>query len=351
MTDNSKVRVGNLDWTVWPTFATPTTEWLLAYGQHFGANGILEYHQQRERLIGREQQEPLSYGWEQPPVALVRDLLAGTYEPGRFGRSVAPPDWRQTAPANDLVMLGGNGSGKSEIQAKFGMALLCQSPNREWRAFSQNEMTSIRYVQRPTFKYLPSHLRSIKSRGITIKISYKEATGFSEGCFVLPNHSAGFFPTYKAWEQDRNSVEGGEADIATWDEEAPAELLRTLRFRVHKKGGFLLGGFTPIGGYTETVAEYIEGCAILEVIPARSVLWDWSRQSPKFWSWGDWLLPPNAELVKGCPKGHVPLVVQSGGGGGRRFGVALPTMFNPYTNVEAIIDSTAAGDYRKEKGE
>jgi len=66
------------------------------------------------------------------------------------------------------------------------------------------------------------------------------------------------------------------------------------------------------------------------------VVWDWWHRT---WTWGEWLMPKDRELVKGCPPGHVPLVVQSGGGNGRRYGLCFPTMFNPYTNVEAIAES------------
>lgn len=338
-----KIKVGAWEWTHWPTFFMPTQEWLRAYGQAKGARAIDDFHRQREQFIAQEQFEPLAYGWEQPPVAVVRALLAGTYVPGTFGTALRP-QFRQEFKANDLVLLGGNGSGKSEVQAKIGVEVLTQKENREWRAFSQNEDTSIRYIQTPTNKYLPSNLRKIKKQGQTTKISFSEATGFSMGRLILPNHSAAFFPTYKGYQQDPKSVEGGEADIATWDEEAPSELLRTLRFRVHKKGGFLLGGFTPVGGYTDTVGEYIEGGTVLETIPARLVEWDWLQRG---WKWGAWLLPPEQELVKGCPPGHVPFVIQSGGGGGRRFAVTLPTMFNPYTNVQACVEGTAAGEYLK----
>lgn len=338
----TKVKVGAWEWTTWPTFFLPDENWLRAYAQARGLHKLEEYHANRERFIARERHDPLNYGWEQPPVRVVRDLLAGTYVPGAFGVVTAPTGWKQERSANDIVMLGGNGSGKSEIQGKVGVETLTGGSGREWRAFSQSEQTSIRYIQKPTHRYLPPDLRSVKSSGLTTKISYKEATGFSESCFILPNHSAALFPTYKGYEQDPNSVEGGEADLATWDEEAPSALLKTLRFRVHKKGGFLLGGFTPVGGYTETVAEYIEAGTFIECIPARLVDWDWQRRT---WAWGEWLLPPEQELVKGCPPGHVPFVIQSGGGAGRRFAVALPTMFNPYTNVRAIIESTAAGEY------
>lgn len=337
----SKVKIGAWEWTVWPTFFLPTLDWLVALGQARGARAVDEYHRQREQFILNEQTEPLVYGWEQPPVVTVRALLAGTYVPGQFGVALRP-EFRQAAKANDIVMLGGNGSGKSEVQAKVVVQTLTAGPGRESRSFSQNEQTSIRYIQKPMHKYLPSQLRKVKKLG-EAKISYNgDATGFSEACYILPNRSACFFPTYKGYQQDPNSVEGGEADIATWDEEAPAALLKTLRFRVHKKGGFLLGGFTPIGGYTDTVAEYIDAGTVLEAIPARLVNWDWLNRT---WSWGEWLLPPDQELVKGCPKGHVPFVILSAGGSGRRFAVTLPTMFNPYTNVNAILESTACGEY------
>jgi len=274
MNAGEKIKVGAWEWTHWPTFFMPTPAWLVAYGQAKGARAIDDFHRQREQFIAQEQHEPLAYGWEQPPVAVVRALLAGTYVPGTFGVALKP-QFRQTQTANDMVLLGGNGSGKSEVQAKIGVEVLTRKDHAEWRAFSQNEATSVRYIQKPTHKYLPANLRKIRKQGLTTKISYTEATGFSENCFVLPNHSAAFFPTYKGYEQDRSSVEGGEADVATWDEEAPADLLKTLRFRVHKKGGFLLGGFTPVGGYTDTVGEYIEGGTVLECIPARLVEWDW----------------------------------------------------------------------------
>ena len=337
MTDTT-LKIGPWQWSVWPTAPLPTEDWLRAQGAAKGPAWLHDFHGQREKFIALEQHDPLQYGWEQPPMKILRALLRGDYQPGQFGVSVAPKHWQQAKPANDVVLLGGNGSGKTEVQAKLAMERLASHASSEARCFSQNEQTSIRYIQRALYKYLPPDLRKIKSQGTTTKISYKEATGFSENCFILPNHSACLLPTYKAYQQDPMSVEGGEADIVTWDEEAPGPLLETLRFRVHKKGGIVLGGFTPVGGYTETVGQYIEGATILEVIPARRVVWDWWQRT---WTWGEWLVPKDRELVKGCPPGHVPLVVQAGVGNGRRFAVGFPTVFNPYTNVEAIAESVA----------
>lgn len=333
----SKVKVGPWEWTAWPTLPLPSHEWLVNMGASKGPAWLHEFHARREKQIFDEQKDPLQYGWEQPPLKLVRALLAGTYVPGMMGSATAAgKQWKQNEAANDVLLLGGNGSGKTECQAKLAMEILAGSPNMEARCFSQNEATSKRYIQRAMYRYLPPALRNIKREGQTVKISYSEATGFSKEIFVLPNHGTCLFPTYKGWEQDKKSVEGGECDVLTWDEEAPGEMLETVRFRAHKKGGTVLGGFTPVAGYTETVAQYIEGATILETIPARAIVWDWWRGE---FTWGEWLLPKDKELVKGCPKGHVPLVVQSGQGRGRRFAVVFPTMFNPYTNVDAIVSN------------
>ena len=330
------IKVGPWEWTVWPTLPVPDDAWLRSNGERRGPSWLHEFHGRRERAIANEKHDPLTFGWEQPPMRLLRELLIGEYVPGTFGVSLAPPGWKMSGTCNDAVFIAGNGSGKTELQGKMAIETLEGKPGSEARCFSQNEMTSVRYVQRALYKYLRPDLRKLKSQGTTTKISYKEATGFSENVFILPNHSACLMPTYKAYEQDRKSVEGGECDILTWDEEAPAELLETARFRVHKKGGVMLGGFTPVGGYTETVGQYIEGGLILEAIPAREVVWDWWNRT---WTWGKWLLPPTRELVRGCPPGHVPLVVQSGGGNGRRYALVFPTLFNPYTNVTAIVES------------
>ncbi len=339
MAEETTIKVGPWAWTVHPTLPVPSQSWLVEQGQQRGPSWLHEFHAKREAQIQRETHDPLVYGWEQPPLGVMRALMAGTYRPGMGGgRPCAGANgWKQERPANDVLALGGNGSGKTECEAKLALECLVGRGGREVRCFSQNEQTSVRYIQKSMFRYLPPAYRKIKRQGQITKISYAEATGFSEGVFILPNHSAALFPTYKGWEQDKKSVEGGEADMATWDEEIPAELLETLRFRVHKKGGTVLGGFTPVHGYTETVAQYLEGAKVLESIPARRVVWDWWSRT---WSWGEWLVDPKKQLVKGCEPGHVPYVLQSGQGNGRRFVVTFPTMFNPYTNVDAIIDST-----------
>ena len=339
---DDKVKVGPLSWTPWPTIPLPTEallrKWVADPAR--GPDFIEAYHQARETRINAERTDPLQHGWDTPPMRVVRALLKGEYVPGMIGRSVAPVGWTCT-PANDILELGGNGSGKTWSLARLTLETLTQKPGREVRVWSQNEVTSRRYQQPPLFAHLPPHLRPLKKLGQRTKISYTEATGFSESVFtfeisenVNDRPCVCLIQTYKGWEQDKKSAEGGECDLIWWDEEAPSDLIDTLRFRTHKRGGVMVGSFTPVAGYTETVAQYLEGGTILETVPAADVDWQFGAVE---WAWGKRLFPEDKPLVPGCPPGEVPLVLQSGPGLGRRFVVLFPTPFNPFTNVQAII--------------
>ena len=333
--DDSIATVAGLRWTRWPTLPLPTEAQAVALALKGGPDAVPQFHEQREQTLAKEQHDPLQYGWESPPMRVMRALLDGSYLPGMVGTAApAHAGVPMAHLANDVLALGGNGSGKTDALAKLGMETLVGKARREVRFWSQNERTSVRYQQPAIFRYMPPSLRAIKKQGQVTKISFNMATGFSEGIFVLPNQSVGQFLTYKGWEQDPKSAEGGEATRVVYDEEAPGELVETLRFRAHKTGGQVLGGFTPVGGYQDTVAQYLEGAEILETIPARREVCDWWRGT---FTWGEPILPQDATLVPGCPPGHVPMVLRSAAGGGRRYVVVFPTPFNPYTNVDSIV--------------
>lgn len=323
---------GGLRWRAWPTLPVPTDEECVRLVDGHGAEALIELHAAQHQAIAREEHHPLLNGWESPCTKTLRELLAGTYVPGKVG-TAAVTGFKMDRPANDVLELGGNGSGKTRSAAKLAMEVLTQRGRREVRCYSQNELTSIRYQQTALFAHLPPELRKVKKAGQTTKISYSEATGFSDSIFILPNHSSALLLTYKGWQQDKTSAEGGEADLVWCDEEVPAELADTLRFRVHKKpAGVFLATFTPISGYTAAAAQYVEGATIIETIPARRVVWNWRWQRME---WGEWILPSDRVLVQGCPPGHVPYVLRCATS--RRYVVMYPTTFNPYTNVDGII--------------
>lgn len=132
------MKVGPWVWTLHPTVPVPGEGWLRERGERLGPAWLHEFHAKREAAIAQEKRDPLIYGWEQPPMRLLRELLAGTYKPGTFGTSIAPANWKMGKPCNDVVLLGGNGSGKSEVQGKIAMEILVSKPGSEARCFSQN---------------------------------------------------------------------------------------------------------------------------------------------------------------------------------------------------------------------
>ena len=327
------ITVGGIAWRRWPTSPPPTEAECVRIVRAHGLEGLRDFYEQREKAIAKEEEDPLNHGWESPCTQTLRELLSGTYVPGRVG-TAAVRDFTMPRAANDVLELGGNGSGKTRSAARMVMQTLHGKAKREVRCYSQNELTSIRYQQTALYAHLPPALRRVKKIGQTVKISYSEATGFSDSLFILPNHSTCLLLTYKGWMQDKTSAEGGEADLVWCDEEVPSDLADTLRFRVHKKaGGVFLATFTPISGYTATAAQYIEGAEIIGTIPARRVIWDPHHRNR--FTWGEPILPQDRVLVPGCPPGHVPYVLRTAVAG--RYCVLFPTTFNPYTNVEGII--------------
>jgi len=338
---SDQLQVAGLSWTNWPTQHMPTNAEILDYvGRHPGGaksaiDVISGWNDRREHLIQCEIHDPLSNGWEPPPMRILRKLIEGTY--------VDPQG--VTHKANDILMLGGNGSGKTDMGGKLIVETLMKRPRTEARAFSQNEKTSINYQQPSMYKYMPPALRGVKKQGGVTKISYSVATGFSEMVFVLPNSSKCLMFSYKGWEQDKTSAEGGEAKLVINDEPPPVELVRTQRFRVHKANGVLISTFTPVNGFTETVAEYVDGAEVLEELPVRDITYRWpSPWHPReTYEFTEWLLPENRDYVDGCKPGHVPFVLKSSAAG--RYVIVCPTLMNPYlTGRQAIITSAMNGN-------
>lgn len=334
------VRVGPFDWTIHSTAWLPTEDQLVALAKAKGPDALHALWETRERSIANELACPASYGWENPVWQVVRQLmgiLRGSdekpgYVVGAIG-SAAPYAPTERLIADDILLFGGNRSGKTELGGKLVNEVLRAKDGSISRCWSQNQNTSRGEQQPMLFKYLDPGLQHVKRQGIFTKISYSKATGFSESTFVLPNRSQCWLLTYNSWRQDKTAAEGGEADIIWCDEEVPAELLDTLRFRTGQRRMKLLCTFTPIEGYSEACAQYLEGASIIETVPARAVEWDWLTGQ---WRWGRWLLDQSRELVPGCPPGHVPLVLQHDHVQGR-FVVTLPTAFNPYIHLGDVL--------------
>ena len=213
---------------------------------------LLAIHREREEKIARMVEDPWRYGWENP--AWGRADAAFTDLRAQFPRGVT-----------ELLILGGNRSGKSRYYARRAMQHLVNKPGAKVWCLQSTEAASIQSQQPYLWEYLPTEWRPMASgklkKGSVANITYSQKGGFTENSFVLPNGSQCWF---KFYSMDVTSIEGSELDFVWADELVTPDWLEALRFRLLTRDGELGIGFTPIEGYTTTVKEYLDGARTLE---------------------------------------------------------------------------------------
>lgn len=214
-----------------------------------------QYIANRREMIMLTQEDPLNYGYE-PEIWRIAD------EQQRILREKFPVG------VIEELDLGGNRASKSERAAKRMMQLLRDKPGaRVWCLQSKEDISRI--AQQGLFwKYMPREWKRETGKfkqGVTTKINYTVATGFSDNNFVCPNGSQCAFKFYSV---DVTTVEGPELDAAWPDELVPPDWLEFLRYRLVTRNGLLLTTFTPVEGYSATVAEYLRDATTLSEIEA-----------------------------------------------------------------------------------
>jgi len=214
---------------------------------------------ERENLLAKEREDPLRYGYE-PEVWRLADR-----ERERL---------REKFPVGVIeeIDLGGNRASKSERAAKRIIQLMMEKAGARVWCLQSTERSSIENQQSLLWKYLPAEYRTSTGKlkgGVTTKITYSQAGGFTESVFVMPNGSQCVF---KYYSMDVKNIEGAELDCAWADELVTPEWLEALRYRLLTRNGVLHVTFTPVDGYTPTVAEYLNGAVTLEEVPAELLI-------------------------------------------------------------------------------
>ena len=239
-----------------PVLQMPTPEEALM----MGADQWMEAMKKREAAIRQEQTNPLWQAWE-PPIWKVCDALWGApwlnaEEAERIRRNLG---FRK--PVNILLLLGGWGSSKTEYAANR-ISRLMQLIPKEIFWFMHETRPSQQDQQDPViYKYMPPNLKTDKAIMEKIcYVAYKEKTGFSEGSFVLPNHSRGRFWTY---EGGVDKLQGPTVKGAWGDELMPPEFVTAVGSRVGRGNGVFFITFAPIHGHTATVQEVCDGAEVV----------------------------------------------------------------------------------------
>jgi len=222
-----------------PVIQLPDADFLAGLSPEEGWRLLMK----REELISRERNDPFRYG----------------YRPAIWSKATALLEKHR-----EILVMGGNRSGKTEWAAREVIERLYNKPNAVAWCFQTTAPNSIQMQQPRIWKYLPPEWRTAK-KGTVTNITYSVKGGFTEGVLVAPNGSQIIFRNYA---QDPSTIEGGEIDVAWCDELVPLDVLETLRFRLLDRNGVLITTFTPIEGYSPTVKDYLQGAKTIEEVPA-----------------------------------------------------------------------------------
>ena len=222
-----------------------------------GPERLIEYWERREAAVQREREDPFNFGTELYHWALADEQLKDRSE---------------------LLILGGNRSGKTEYAAKRVVQSLVANPGAIIWCFTATSQNSIAHQQAAVYRYLPNEYKTL-GRSRTAYVSYSVKNGFTASSFVLPNRSQCVF---RNWSQDISTIEGGEIgcpddpkpgtfNISAWfDEEVPLNFLSTTRYRTLTRAdsdglpGRIISTFTTVSGWTQTVSSYLSGARTLK---------------------------------------------------------------------------------------
>jgi hypothetical protein len=225
-------------------------------------------HERREAALRQSREDPLRYGFEPETFALARAELAASKE---------------------VLVTGANREGKSTFCYKYVVEKMLAKEGCIAGIFEMSEDSSINKQHGRIFEMLPPEWRTLNKQGKFIDVTYRATTGFANGRFMLPNRSKAYFMNYR---QPLELLEGYEFDIVLFEENVPFNYLDTMRFRSGNKDRIIqiLYNFTPKYGFTPAVKAIMSGMRVLQ-----------TARAP--------LLAADVPHVKGCPPGHMPVLM------------------------------------------
>tara|TARA_R110002020_G_scaffold13482_5_gene48621 strand:+ start:882 stop:2540 length:1659 start_codon:yes stop_codon:yes gene_type:complete len=278
--------------TPYPGIAEYTKEEMVALAEQRGSAALLHEIQKRERVIQLAKDDPLEYGVKLDPWKDA-DRLLETYD--------------------ELLILGGNRSGKTEYAARTVANKMAHNDSTNTWCLHTTLPSSIEMQQPVVRRYLPPQWRNIGKQGQTTNVRWTDKAGFADQVFILPNSSRTRFLNYS---MDEKVFEGGELDMIWADELIGYELVKTLRYRIVTRSGKLIITFTPVRGYTMTVKEYLAGARVVESRPAE-------------------LLDQDNIHVPGCKPGEMPYILEARSRSAAI--ICFHSLWNPFGGYENIV--------------
>lgn len=251
-----------MKWTPHPLLEIPSDEEIIKItSTEEGKESLLEWYKAREAAIKLEKENPVKHGFVLPAQQKVRDILA---KPG----------------VDEVWVMGGHRSGKSHSAAAIVVEAMIENPGTRIMCWSQNERTSIQRQQPYIWDLLPSEYKTKRYKEQVAFINYSKGSGFTRQQLILPNGSACYFYYYSQFQNDDSVAEGealgclpencGTINIGVWMDEylGTDELVKRMRSRCMENNAKILPTFTPMRGYTPTVAEVMDDAITKESSPA-----------------------------------------------------------------------------------
>jgi phage terminase large subunit-like protein len=246
---------------VHPVLVLPTPEQAVA----MGFDQWREAMTKREALIRQEQAQPL-WKLREPPIWKVCDALWGAPWLDEEEARQIREHLKFRKPVNILLLLGGWGSGKTEYAGNRMSRIMQRKANGIFWFLHETQASAVDQQHPLVYRYLPPNLKTEKAiLERTTYVAYKEKTGFSDGSFVLPNHSRGRFWTY---EGGVDKLQGPTVNAAWGDELMPPEFVTAVGSRVGRANGVFFITFAPIHGHTPVVREFCDGAEKVREITA-----------------------------------------------------------------------------------
>jgi hypothetical protein len=268
--------------------------------QQVSIEKLIEMNKARESIIAKESADPIRYTWE-PEIWKTVDLLMAKKRLAHPGAVLR------------ILVTGGIRSGKTEGSTRrVNSNFFYTNDAKAWFAH-ETETTSQAWQHPRVYRFIPMELKPDSGKlrkDITTKFNYTEGTGFAGNKFNLKwecqdeggkKLTGGGMVEFRFYKSDLSTFQGAELTCATSDELVPLKIVETIDERLNSRAGEtakpafiarirraieileagerlplpLLGAiyhgvhmisFTPKEGYSQTVADMMDGAVtIMEV--------------------------------------------------------------------------------------